>query len=95
MASFAKMLDASLFLIINTVALFVFWIAGSPILDYLNVWISSFEFTNPTVIGMGHMLQPVFGWFGWLLVIIEVILFVRTYLVVVSRTDYITGEEDF
>jgi len=95
MASFQKMLDASIFLIVNTVALFVFWVAGSPIMDWLNMYISSFAFTNPTVKSMAHAVQPVFGWFGWLLVIVEVVLFVRVYLVVVSKVDYITGEDDF
>lgn len=88
MASFMQMLDASLYLIINTVAIFTFWLAGSPIIDYLNVLIQSYKFDNPVVVGMAHMAQPIFQWFFWLLVIIEVVLFIRTYLTIIAITDY-------
>lgn len=95
MASFQEMLDASLYLIINTLAIFVFWVAGSPIIDFLSVYIASFHFTGvPVVTKMSQMIQPIFGWFFWLLVIIEVALFIRTYLMIVTKTDY-QGESDF
>ena len=95
MASFQQMLDGALFLIVSNVALFVFWVAGSPILDYLSVYLGSFSFTNPTVKTMAGMVQPVFGWWFWLLVIVEVAVFIRTYLIIVTRVDYGTGDTTF
>ena len=89
------MLDAALFLIVSNIAIIVFWVAGSPIMDYLSVYVGSFEFTNPTVIAMAGYVQPVFGWWYWLLVFTEIAVFIRTYFIIVSRVDYSTGESNF
>lgn len=95
MASFQQMLDGALFLIVSNVAIFVFWVAGSPILDFLSVYVGSFNFTIPVVKSMANAAQPIFGWWFWLLVIIEVAVFVRTYFIIVARVDYGTGETNF
>jgi len=94
MASFQEMLDAGLFLIINTIAIFVFWVAGSPIIDFLSVYLASFTFTIPVVTRMAGYVQPAFGWFFWLLLILEVALFIRTYFMIATRVDY-SGDSDF
>ena len=95
MASFQQMLDGALFLIVSNVALFVFWVAGSPIMDYLSIYLGSFHFTIPIVKTMAGMVQPVFGWWFWLLVIVEIAVFIRTYLIIVTRVDYGTGDTTF
>ena len=95
MASFQAMLDGALFLIVSTLAIIVFWVAGSPIMDYLSVYVGSFAFTDPTTLGMAHAVQPVFGWWFWLLVILEVAVFIRTYFIIASSTDYGMAETNF
>lgn len=95
MASFQQMLDGALFLIISTVAIMVFWVAGSPIIDFLSVYIGSFTFDIPVVKSMAIMVQPVFGWYYWLLVILEIAVFVRTYFIVVTKVDYSSNMSDF
>jgi hypothetical protein len=95
MASFQEMLDAALFLIVSTLTIVVFWVAGSPIMDFLSVYVGSFAFTSPVVIQMAGSAQPVFGWWYWLLIIMEIAVFIRTYLIIVTRVDYSTGDSNF
>ena len=94
MASFQQMLDGALFLIVSTLTIVVFWVAGSPIMDILSVYVGSFHFEHPMIITMAGFVQPVFSWWYWLLIILEIAVFIRTYFIVVTRVDYSTGEFD-
>lgn len=95
MASFQTMLDGALFLIVSTLTIMTFWVAGSPIMDFLSVYVASFEFTNPTVFRMAAYAQPIFGWWYWILVILEIGVFIRTYFIIATDTVYGFGESNF
>lgn len=86
-----EMLDASFFLIVNTVVLIVITVGVSPIMDWLAVWLPN----QPEGYISAQPVQYLFGTFYGMIMLIEVALFVQLFLTVIKRTDYNTGEEDF
>ena len=91
MASFLEMLDASLFLIINTIILIIAAVACGPIMDWLAVWLGS----QPAGFLPTAPIQYIFGCFYGMLLLIELLLFIFVFIVPVKKTDYMTGDDDF
>lgn len=86
-----EMLDASFFLIINTLVLIIITVAVGPIMDWLAVFISN----QPTGLLSVTPLQFTFGTFYGMICVIEVGLFIQLFLTPIKQTDYNTGEEDW
>jgi hypothetical protein len=47
------------------------------------------------VFRMATYAQPIFGWWYWILVILEIGVFIRTYFIIATDTVYGMSESNF
>jgi hypothetical protein len=93
MASTHQLLSAGILLVINTIAIATYSLAGGPIFGSLTNFLSTYAYpaNNPL---SPSLVQWIPGFFYGMLLLIEIILIVRLGYVVVSKTDY-QGETEW
>jgi hypothetical protein len=78
-------------LLVNTLILIVITPPVGSIVD----WFALFSSQQSSGLLNATPLKGSFGMFYGFLILIEIALVVRMYLVTIRRTDYATGEEDY
>ena len=94
MASTMELLSAGIFLVVNTMVLGACALIGGPVFGILSKFVSEYSYApnNPLP---PSLIQWIPGFFFTLLIVIEIVLIIRLAYVVVSKTDYQTGGQEW